>query len=50
MLDFTNTPERRRKAREARQRKTMMFLGLAILIPVAASALDLQAFSTLMSG
>ena len=50
MLDFTNTPERRRKARQARQRKTMMFLGLAILIPVAASAIDLQSLGLLTRG
>ena len=41
MLDFTNTPERRKKARAARQRKMMIYLGLAVLIPVAASAIDL---------
>ncbi|MEO0503078.1 MAG: hypothetical protein AAFZ14_07105 [Pseudomonadota bacterium] len=42
MLDFTNTPERRKKAAQARNRKMMMWLGLAILIPAAASAIDLE--------
>jgi len=47
MLDFTNTPERRRKAAQARRRKTLVYLGLAILIPAAASAIDLQSLGLL---
>ena len=50
MLDFTNTPERRRKAKKARERKTMLLLGLAILIPAAASAIDLQSLRVLTGG
>ncbi|MEO1750025.1 MAG: hypothetical protein AAFR27_15675 [Pseudomonadota bacterium] len=50
MLDFTNTPERRRKAKKARERKAMIFLGLAILIPAAASAIDLQSLGVLTGG
>ena len=50
MLDFTNTPARRRKAAQARQRRLMIWMGMAILIPVAASALDLQALMRLASG
>ena len=48
MLDFTNTPERRRKAKKARERKTLFCLGLAILIPAAASAIDLQSLGLLI--
>ena len=42
MLDFTNTPGRRSKAARARKRKIWLYLGLAILIPAVASAIDLQ--------
>lgn len=48
MLDFTNTPERRRKAKQARARKTMMFLGLAIVVPVAASAVGLDGITAFL--
>lgn len=50
MLDFTNTPERRKKAAQARFRKMMAGLGLAILIPVAASAVDVQSLMQLTRG
>lgn len=45
MLDFTNTPERRKKAAKARMRKTIILLGLAVIVPVAASAFDLHTLS-----
>ena len=38
MLDFTNTPERRRKATRARMRKALILLGMAALLPAAALA------------
>ncbi|MEL6618767.1 MAG: hypothetical protein AAFY39_02280 [Pseudomonadota bacterium] len=38
MLDFTNTPERRRKAARARRRTTLVLLGLSIVLPAAALA------------
>ncbi|WP_299688444.1 hypothetical protein [uncultured Tateyamaria sp.] len=50
MLDFTNTPERRKKAAKARLRKTMILLGLAVIVPVAASALDLNGLRALALG
>lgn len=48
MLDFTNTPERRKRAAEARQRKTLCLIGLAIAVPAAAWAIDLQSLSALL--
>ncbi|MEL6563333.1 MAG: hypothetical protein AAF822_11490 [Pseudomonadota bacterium] len=50
MLDFTNTPERRKKARQARTRKTMIYLGLAVLVPATAMALDLQGLAAAVAG
>lgn len=48
MLDFTNTPERRRKAKKARERKTLCLIGLTIAIPAAAWAIDLQSLGLLV--
>lgn len=50
MLDFTNTPERRKKAAQTRNRKALMLVGIAILIPVAASALGIDGFTLLARG
>ena len=40
MLDFTNTPERRRRAARAKTRKTLCLMGLVIAVPAAAWAID----------
>ncbi|MEL6467004.1 MAG: hypothetical protein AAGF36_00105 [Pseudomonadota bacterium] len=48
MLDFTNTPERRKRAAQARARKTMILMGLAIAVPAAAWAIDLQSVTALL--
>lgn len=50
MLDFTNTPERRRRAAQARNRKMMICLGLGVLIPAAAMAFDLQSLGLFSVG
>ncbi|GGX49741.1 hypothetical protein GCM10007385_17510 [Tateyamaria omphalii] len=49
MLDFTNTPERRKRAAKARARKTMILMGLAIAVPAAAWAIDLGTVATLLN-
>lgn len=49
MLDFTNTPERRKRAAKARARKTMVLMGLAIAVPAAAWAIDLSTVASLLS-
>ncbi|WP_299611280.1 hypothetical protein [uncultured Tateyamaria sp.] len=49
MLDFTNTPERRKRAAKARTRKTLCLMGLAIAVPAAAWAIDLQTVTALLS-
>lgn len=41
MLDFTNTPERRKKAAQARTRKFFYSIGLVVLLPVATNALGI---------
>ena len=50
MLDFTNTPERRKKAAQVRNRKALMLMSLVIVIPVAASALGTEALQALLNG
>ncbi|WP_299724313.1 hypothetical protein [uncultured Tateyamaria sp.] len=49
MLDFTNTPERRKRAAKARQRKTLCLIGLAIAVPAAAWAIDLDSLAAFLS-
>ena len=49
MLDFTNTPERRKRAARARTRKTLYLIGLAIAVPAAAWAIDHNALSALLN-
>lgn len=50
MLDFTDTPQRRRKAAQARNRKALVLMSLFILIPVAASAFGPDVLHALLNG
>jgi len=49
MLDFTNTPERRKRAARAKTRKTLYLIGLAIAVPAAAWAIGPDALRALLN-